>query len=110
MKVRDIAATAVIAALAIPALAFAAPAKADSDTRHVAVSYADLDIATPAGHAALMARVRQAAADICGQRPESLLDVAGNRRFNACVAKTMGAAMAQVPASAVVAGSTRPNG
>jgi UrcA family protein len=58
----------------------------------------------------LVGRVKHAAADICGQRPEVLLDVAANQRFNACMNKTVGEAMAKVPASAIVAGSTRPNG
>ena len=110
MKRHSVTAAAIIIALAAPALAFAAPAKLDSDVRQIAVSYADLNINTAAGHAMLAGRVKRAAADICGQRPEVLLDVAANQRFNACMSKTVGEAMAKVPASTIVAGSTRPNG
>ncbi len=101
---------AVTVALAIPAMSNAAPAQANADVQNISVSYGDLNISTPTGHAVLVARVKQAAEAICGQRPETLLDIAANTRFNACMSKAVNAAMAKVPAPAMVAGSTRPNG
>lgn len=104
------AAAAVTIALAAPALGIAAPAQSAADVQTISVSYGDINISTPAGHAVLVARVKQAAESICGQRPVTLLDVAANQRFNACMSKAVNAAMAKVPAPAMVAGSTRPNG
>ena len=113
MKTHMFAAAAAVTALA--SQAFAAPVsqlsvKSANDAPSVAVPYADLNIATPQGHATLVRRVNNAAADVCGSRPTSLMDVAANQRFNACVSKVAGEALAKVPASAIVAGSTRPNG
>ncbi|MDB5460245.1 MAG: hypothetical protein JWO72_1986 [Caulobacteraceae bacterium] len=105
-----IIAAAVILALGAPALASAAPARSDSDTVQITVKYADLNLTAPTGQAALHSRVTQAAAQICGGRPDTLLDVAGGQRFEACMAKTVGAALAKVPAPRMVAEAQAPQG
>jgi UrcA family protein len=109
MKTQLIAASALLAA-ALAAPAFAAPAPATADEPQLRVSYADINTATAAGQKALEARVRAAATRVCDQQSDSTLDVAATQRFKTCMSKAVAAAMAKVPSSAMIAGSTRPNG
>jgi UrcA family protein len=110
MKNHVFAAAVAIAAMTVPALATAAPARADDDSLAVTVSYRDLNLDTPAGQKILRARLERAAEDICGRQPDTLADVAANQRFNVCMKKTMTQALAMIPAPTTVAGSSRPNG
>lgn len=52
-------------------------------TTSVAVSYADLDIASAAGAKTLYARIRSAARKVCGPEPSGL-DLHGMAAYDAC--------------------------
>jgi len=107
MKTQMFAAVVIAAAITLPALA----AEKTADSQQTAVSYADLNLATPAGHAALVARIKQAATKICGDRSDSLRDMAADSLFRACRDKVVADTLAKIPAPAVVAGSSsKPNG
>jgi UrcA family protein len=81
--------TAVLAAS--PAAVFAAPATAQ-------VRLNDLDLASEAGHAALMGRVHQAAAAVCGgdEAHRSLGDL---HTYQTCRSETIASAMPQLTAA-----------
>lgn len=98
-------------AFGAPALASAAPVvqTRDSDTGQVTVSYADLNLNSAAGQARLKMRIRQAARTVCGLAPDNK-DLGAVHLFDACVRKSIGAAMAAVPAPSVVAGNNGHNG
>ena len=110
MSTNILAAVAAIALLGAPVIAAAAPATIDADNPQLVVKYSDLNTATPAGQAALHSRVSQAAALVCGGKPENLLDVGANQRFHACVTKAIGAALTRIPAPREVAGAPNHNG
>lgn len=77
--------TTVLAALAAFGLAQSAAAQtrhADPDAVAVKVSYADLNLSSPAGAKTLLHRVREAAKEICGEPDRDLTSVALNQ---ACV-------------------------
>jgi len=77
MKTITTLAAAFVATLA------AAPALAqDSNVRSVAVSYADLDLASEAGRATFDNRLRQAVRELCGTA--SSADLRGQNRVDAC--------------------------
>jgi UrcA family protein len=109
MKTQLIAVSALLAA-GLAASAFAAPIQTTADEPQLRVSYDDINTATAAGQKALETRIRAAATRVCEQQSDSTMDVAATQRFKACMAKTVAAAMAKVPSSAMIAGSTRPNG
>ena len=100
---------AAAALLAAPAFAFAAPMKSDDGQSQVTVSFADLNLNTPAGQTALKARIHRAAVETCGAQPAPQ-DLRASSEFNSCVTKTIGAATAAVPAASLVAGTTSPKG
>jgi UrcA family protein len=109
MKTEILAAAAVIVAFGAPIMAQAAPAQSDGDTPQIVVKYADLNTATPAGQAVLRNRLSTAAEQVCGGRP-NILQVADNQRFDACVNRALGAALAKIPAPHMVAGAPSPKG
>lgn len=84
-------AVALFAASLAPTPAFAQPAGA----RQIAVSHADLDLATAKGRATLDLRLLHAARFACGT--PSPADLRGRARLDECVAETIAAA---VPARA----------
>jgi UrcA family protein len=106
MKTQLIAAAIAVAALCAPAFSHAAPLAAaritNEDLRQVVVSYADLNLGAATGQAALKARLRHAAQTVCGDEPDNR-DPGAMRDYRACVSKTIGAAMAAVPAATMVA-------
>jgi UrcA family protein len=100
---------AAAALLAAPALALAAPVKTVDGQSQVTVSFADLNLNTASGQSALKARIHRAAVDACGAQPDTR-DLRAWSAFNQCVAKTIGAATAAVPAASLVAGASSPKG
>ena len=90
--------TPVLAALAATLILapFAARA-ADNEQARIVIKTSDLNLATPAGHAALVRRIRRAAGELCGP-PTGTLDLLETQvRFKACVAKASAAALAAAP-------------
>ena len=77
MKTITTLAAALVATLAAPALAQDGPAP-----RSVAVSYADLDLASEAGRRSFDNRLRQAVREVCGAA--SPADLHGQNLVNAC--------------------------
>jgi UrcA family protein len=69
------------------------------------VSYAGLDLNTPAGQASLKARLSAAARDVCGPEPDNR-DLRASMDFHACRKMALKAALAAVPAPTEMAGST----
>jgi len=94
----------IIAALTAPLAIAAAPAAARGDPERLqtTINYSDLDLSRPAGAAAMLARIKRAAATVCGERsvPGQLTT---SRRFHACMKQTMDAAVKQVNAPLVTA-------
>ena len=87
-----------VAAAALPALAgsaLAAPVGALAAPETRVVSYADLDLASPAGRAALDRRIHGAVREVCGTA--SSADLMGRQRVSLCRAETLAAANAQRP-------------
>ncbi len=109
MKTQVMIAAAALIAFAAPAMASAAPVSGNSDVRQVTVSYRDLNLNTAQGQASLESRIRHAAQDVCGSRPDNK-DVLATQAFRACVQKSIGAATAAVPAATQVAGAASHNG
>lgn len=64
-----------------------APAPQSSDTRTVAVTHHDLDLATPRGQAELDRRMKRAAANACPN--PGYTDAATAHRIRACVATAL---------------------
>ncbi len=62
----------------------------------VRVSYADLDIARPADAAVLSRRIHAAAEQVCGPRPESILDIVATREFKQCLGESLDSAFTQL--------------
>ena len=85
---------ALLISLAAAAITFAAaPAPAQTAPSQVVVSYADLDLSTPAGVRKLDRRLRSAVEIACG--PISSADPAGKNRVRDCRAETLAVARAQ---------------
>jgi UrcA family protein len=84
-----------IGVLASPALAqtpsLAVPGE---DQRQVSVAFGDLNINAGKGARILLQRIRAGAQAVCGPRPSTLLDLAGNQRFDRCVDQAVGQAVA----------------
>lgn len=95
------------AALATTAASLPAPAVAQPGSGpRVAVSYADLDLGTAAGRAALDLRLLHAARTACGT--PSSADPLGQARLDACVAEARAAAAAQRDAAIALASRRAP--
>lgn len=114
VKTTCIAMAAIAAALAVSGAASARTATAsaaDPDVLATTVPYADLDLSHDWGAQTLIARVRQAARTVCGGEPSSLLRLEDQKRYRACMASTMTAAIARLNAPLVTAlysGGPRP--
>jgi UrcA family protein len=96
-----------VAAVAFSLLCAATPAlcrpalsvTTDADgRRQTVVDYSDLDTATPAGAAALAARIRLAVREVCGPRPQTLRDLGAEQAFEHCVSDSSQTAVAEMGA------------
>lgn len=92
---------AVLAAAIVAASLAAAPAFAQAGERRIAVGYADLDLATAEGRAALDLRVLHAARTACGT--PSPADPRGLGRLEACIAEIRAGAAARIEAAVALA-------
>jgi UrcA family protein len=63
----------------------------DGDTVMVSVRYGDLDLSSPRGVEAMLRRIRQAAARVCGPEPADRLSF--QRQYDACVSQTVARAL-----------------
>jgi UrcA family protein len=81
----------VLAALAV---AVADPAVASAADVSVAVSYADLDLAKPAGTQALQSRIDRALDKVCA-KPD-IREIKAMQDYEACQAKARGEAMSKL--------------
>ena len=90
-----------LVALATPAFARVQPVAGDPDVLQTSVSYADLDLTRPAGADVMIARVRRAAQQVCGQ--ELFAEHNRARHISACVRTAMDGAFAQLDAPLVTA-------
>jgi UrcA family protein len=82
------------AAFASLLLATGQAAAAGPNVRSVAVRYGDLDLASDAGVRALYARLRSAAANVCG--PGADRDLAMRQAWQACRDEALGRAVSQL--------------
>ncbi len=97
MKLNTLAfAGALAASVTLAGSALANPVAAPT----VRVSYADLNLATPAGAAKLHSRLRAASASLCGQA--DFRDLTRVTLENACVARTLAGALEQVEGATAV--------
>ena len=93
---------AALVAIAAPATAGAVqPVNGDSEFPQASVSYADLDLSRPAGADIMVARIRRAARQVCGQ--ELFADLDRARTTRACIRHAMDSAIGQVDAPLVTA-------
>jgi UrcA family protein len=96
-----LAAAAVFTLVAAPALA--RPAQPDEDApRQVKVPFADLDLSTAKGQAALSARIHRAADAACGFEPD-LRDVDQFAIYRRCMKETEDMAFAAIPGASQIA-------
>jgi UrcA family protein len=96
--------TAATIALATAVLA-ASPAAFAASPPSVQVRLNDLDLASPTGHAALMGRVHQAAAAVCGG-DEAHRSLGDQQQYLICRSETIANAMPQL--HAIMAAAERP--
>lgn len=91
-----------LAPLAYPALAAAAPLPPADDAARVTVSYRDLDIARPIGASQLLRRIETAAHLVCGDfdGPRPLSQAA---RAHQCFSEAVARAVAAIHSEAVTA-------
>jgi UrcA family protein len=90
----SLAALAAVTLIAGPALA--APAQTEDSPRQAAVSYADLNLSTATGQAALVARIHRAAEAVCGGEPDSR-DVKAQMAYRGCIRRAVDTAVAAIP-------------
>ena len=94
MSIKLLSASAFALAISMAAV----PAFADvtiTEQRSVTVRYGDLDISTPAGAHALLARISHAAALAC-EEAETRIDLADVEATNACINQAIDRAVAEV--------------
>jgi len=120
LKAITAAGAVVASALLLPtaSLASTASAAGEEATQTARVSYADLDLANPAGSNALQSRIKVAAAGLCGSgtaRPVELSDIKANKEcmtgaiasaqpaFNQAVAAARGGSVTVTGATLIVA-------
>ena len=96
---------ACLAATAAHASAHSAVAAANPDTA-VRVSYADLDLGRAAGRAELDARLKAAAAEVCGT--PDIRELGQVARASACTERALAGAHAQLAARAAAATAAAP--
>lgn len=68
----------------------------NDEVPHAAVKFADLNLSSPAGAAALYRRIYAAAHDVCGSFDADIRDLRGLSRHAACVHKAVRNAVAKV--------------
>ncbi|MGC1722382.1 MAG: UrcA family protein [Isosphaeraceae bacterium] len=92
-RLRNLVAGAILSALA---LSFATVSHADDGTAppQVIVKFADLDVLTSQGAAALYGRIHSAAVDVCSRM--YVIEQAYKRHKNACLQKVIGDAVSKV--------------
>lgn len=74
----------VLAFSSLPMIAEARPNDGVLATSQVEVFYGDLNLNHPAGAAAMLGRIKQAAIRVCGGAPHAM-DMQGRRNFRHCV-------------------------
>lgn len=92
--------TAAIASVLASGFAIPAGAAEDSSVRKITVKFADLNVSTPEGAAALYARIRTAALSVCGQQLDQMWTRAAT---NGCVHKAIADAVTKVNEPALIA-------
>ena len=78
------------------ALIAAAPAPAATVVVSTRVNYADLDVSSPAGAQAMLARIETAARQLCADHSDSPLAVYNTRGRAACQARTVARAVGRL--------------
>lgn len=81
---------------------------ADSDAPHVLVKFADLNVSSPEGAAALYARIRMAAGEVC--RSFDSHEFATQNNLNACIHKAIADAVNKVDQPALFSVYSAKNG
>jgi len=95
--------TIAVIALASGLLAHAAQADDTGNTeRHLTVAYGDLDLNKEAGAQALIARLKSAGQQVCGETPDSR-DIKNRARYQACVKAAVDDAVARLATPMVAA-------
>jgi UrcA family protein len=92
--------------LSILALSLIVPAAAnaaDTATRSIAVSHADLNLANARDADVLAGRLERAALRACGASPASVREVRAETRASACYQDVMQQAVSQLPAPVISA-------
>jgi UrcA family protein len=100
----------VVALALVSTPALSQPVRNDDEAPRMAVvTYADLNLNTAQGHAILVARIRQAAVNVCGPEPDSR-DLKRLPSFRQCITQTVNTAVTGIPSVSQVAGSAKPAG
>jgi UrcA family protein len=94
-----------LAAIVLPALAQAQPPIVVEGLPTAIVNYADLDLSSPAGQAALDARVRRAAQSLCDVR--GVRDIGQAMASRSCLTFALGHAQGQVERAVAQYGNTQ---
>lgn len=102
------AALAALTLIAGPALAQSVQADAEAP-RQAAVSFADLNLNSAEGQAALVARIHRAAEAVCGPEPDSR-DLKRQPAYRQCMKQSVDTAVAAIPSASQLAGSAKPAG
>jgi UrcA family protein len=118
-----VGAVAAASALLVPtaSLASTVTSSGDGEVQTATVSYADLNLANPAGSNRLMGRMKVAASDLCGSaRPVELAEIEANRicvssalasakpAFDAAVAAARGASVTVTVGASLILSAPRP--
>ena len=91
-----------IAAIALAAASSANAATPSTDDVSVKVSYQGIDLNSDAGHRIMVARITQAARQICGVQPDKwLFDAA--RAYDSCMTSVTDRALGQLDSATVAA-------
>ncbi len=94
-------AAALVGALASAAPTMAAPARGDSNS--VTVRYGDLDLATPEGARAMLARIHRAAGAVCNDGQDEFHDLSRRDLVRGCVRHVTADAVASLGSTMVTA-------
>ena len=91
-----------IAAIALAAASSANAATPSTDDVSVKVSYQGIDLNSDAGHKIMLARITQAARQICGAQPDKWLFDA-SRAYDSCMTSVTDRALGQLDSATVAA-------
>ena len=100
-----IACLAALAALGLAAATHAAPSgdwTSDPASMTVKVSFADLDLSSPAGARSVLNRIHAAASTVCGSEPDIRL-LERSAVYHSCMKATIGRAVASLDSPVVTA-------